>query len=356
MKYLNALYKIDGIGSQKLKLLIDFFGSGKKIWQASFKELLQSNLSENLAKRIDISRSKIDPDYEMQLLKKENIQIIGFNNKNFPKLLKEIPSFPYLLYLKGDAKILNTPMMAMVGSRKFTSYGKQVALSLAKDLSSAGITIVSGMAMGIDTFSHYGTLMAGGKTIAVLGSGLDNRNIGPKQNFNLSKKIIEYGALVSDYPYGTKASNFTFPARNRLMAGLTMGTIVVEAEEKSGTLITANLALEYNREVFAVPGSIFSKSSQGANNLIKKGAKLINGIQDILEELNMQIHPNNKQIETNLSSKEKLVVKKLSQEPMRIDRIIKATKLKPSVVLSILSILEIKKIIKDIGGQKYIIL
>ncbi len=356
MKYLNALNKIEGVGAQKLKLLMDYFENSENIWQADFAEIIKAGISEKIALTIITERQKINPDYEWELLQKENIQIISFADSKFPASLKEIPSAPYLLYIKGNIDCFNSPMLAMVGSRKYTVYGKQIAESIAYDLAMAGITIVSGMALGIDTFSHLGTLNANGKTIAVLGSGLDDKNIGPRQNFNLSRQIIENGALLSDYPYGTTATNFTFPARNRLMAGLTLGTIVVEAEEKSGTLITANLAVDFNREVFAVPGSIFSPASQGTNQLIKKGAKMITGVQDILEELNLEKIKREKVIKELIpdSPEEELIIKILSPEATHIDRIIKATKLNTSIASSTLAILEIKGFIKDIGGQNYV--
>ncbi|HFC76695.1 MAG TPA: DNA-protecting protein DprA [Candidatus Moranbacteria bacterium] len=358
MKYLNALNKINGVGAQKLKLLLDYFENGENIWQAPVADIINVGISEKLAHTIISERPKINPDYEWELLQKEDIQVIPFTSSEFPASLKEISSTPYLIYVKGDLNIFSQPMLAMVGSRKFTSYGKQIAESLARDLATAGIVVVSGMAMGIDTFSHQGALMANGKTIAVLGSGLDNNHIGPRQNFNLSRKIIANGALISDYPYGTQATNFTFPARNRLMAGLTMGTIVVEAEEKSGTLITANLAVDFNREVFAVPGSIFSPASQGANQLIKRGAKVITGVQDILEELNLEKLKQEKIIKKIIPDtlEEELIIKNISTEATHIDRIIKATRLNTSIASSTLAILEIKGIIKDIGGQNYIIL
>lgn len=356
MKYLNALNKIEGIGAHKLKLLMDYFESGENIWQANFAAIVNAGISEKLTQTIISEREKINPDYEWELLQKENIKIISFDDLRFPSSLKEIPSSPYLLYIKGDLDVFNNPMLAMVGSRKYTVYGKQIAESIAYDLATAGIIVVSGMAMGIDTFSHIGTLNANGKTIAVLGSGLDDKNIGPRQNFNLSKQIIANGALLSDYPYGTTATNFTFPARNRLMAGLTLGTVVVEAEEKSGTLITANLAVDFNREVFAVPGSIFSPASQGANQLIKRGAKMITGVQDILEELNLEKIKQEKVIKELIpdSLEEELIIKILSSEAIHIDRIIKATKLNTGITSSTLAILEIKGFIKDIGGQNYI--
>lgn len=356
MLYLNALNKISGIGPQKVKLLMGYFESGEKIWQSSLAELINSGINEKLAQTIVQERNKINPQEEWQKLEKENIQIISVNDSNFPNLLKEIPSAPYLIYAKGSYAFNSNPMLAIVGSRKFSQYGKQVAISLARDLANAGIAVVSGMALGIDTFAHQGALDAGGQTIAVLGSSLEDNLIGPRTNFNLSRHIIDNGALISDYPLGTQATPQTFPARNRLMAGLTMGTIVIEAAYQSGTLITANMALDFNREVFAVPGNIFSPTSQGTNDLIKKGAKMITSVNDILEELNLENLKKESAIREVLDAtkEEAIILNILSHEPTHIDRIIKLSKINTSITLSTLVILEMKGYAKNIGGQNYI--
>jgi len=356
MKYLNAINKINGIGSQKIKLLVNHFQTGENIWNASLQDLISAGIAEKLALNIIQERAKINPDLEWEKLEKENVQIISFDDKKYPKLLREIPSAPHLLYVKGEFDFNSSPMLAIVGSRKFTQYGKQAALSIARELASAGITVVSGMALGIDSFAHQSSLEAGGKTIAVLGSGLDDINIGPRINFQLSRHIISNGALISDYPIGTQATPYTFPARNRLMAGLTLGTIVIEAAPQSGTLITANLATEFNREVFAVPGSIFSTASQGANDLIKSGAKIVTSVSDILEELNLENFRQEENIKEAIpeTQEEEIILRILSGEPIHIDRIIKLSKINTSVISSTLIILEMKGFIKDIGGQNYI--
>ncbi len=357
MKYLNALNKINGIGPQKFKLLLDYFENGENVWQANLDELLQAGISENLATKIIQERQRINPDEEWQKLANEQINIISLTDDNYPKYLKEIPSAPYLLYVKGNPDVLRTPMLAMVGSRKFTTYGRQVALSLSRELANAGFTIVSGMALGIDTFAHQGALDAQAKTVAVLGSGLDDKNIGPRQNFQLSRRIMQSGALISDYSPETPASATTFPARNRLMAGMSLGTIVVEAEEKSGTLITAKMALDFSREIFAVPGSIFSASSIGANGLIRSGAKLVTGARDILEELNISVRTGEDKPSATFSpetAEEERLMEIISGEPLHINKIIKLSNLEAKIALSTLAILEMKQAIKNIGGQNYI--
>ncbi|MFA6184047.1 MAG: DNA-processing protein DprA [Parcubacteria group bacterium] len=356
MIYLNALNRINGIGPQKIKILMSHFGSGEEIWKSNLSELIKSGINEKLAQIILSERIKINPEEEWEKLEKENIRVISFFDDTYPTLLKEIPSAPQILYVKGDYDFNSAPMIAIVGSRKFSNYGQRVAASIAYDLAKAGITVVSGMALGIDAFAHRGALDGGGKTLAVLGSSLEDKNVGPRANFNLSRHIINSGALISDYSLGTQAIPGTFPARNRLMAGLTLGTLVIEAAPASGTLITASMALDFNREVFAVPGDIFSPSSQGTNQLIKSGAKIVSSVTDILEELNIEKFQQEKIIKKFIpaSIEEEKIIKIISHEPVHIDRIIKLSKIKTSGVSSILIILEMKGIIKDIGGQNYI--
>jgi len=356
MLYLNALNRINGIGPQKIKILMNHFGQGELIWNGSFADILASGIAEKLAQTIARERALINPQEEWTKLEKENIRVISIDNPLFPNLLKEIPSAPYLLYTKGEYDFNSAPLVAIVGSRKFTQYGKQVAISLARDLAKAGVTVVSGMALGIDTFAHQGALESQGKTIAVLGSSLEDTYIGPRTNYNLSRHIINNGALISEYPLGTQATPQTFPARNRLMAGLTTGTIVIEAAMQSGTLITANMALDFNRDVFAVPGNIFTPTSQGTNSLIKNGAKIVTNINDILEELALENFSQEKKIKELIpdTKEEEIVLNILSYEPVHIDRIIKLSKINTSIVSSTLVILEMKGFIKNMGGQNYV--
>jgi DNA processing protein len=357
MKYLNALNLISGIGPKKTEKLLDFFKSSESTWNASADDLNRSGIGEKLAEKIVLARKNISPSEELEKLQKENIKIVSMKDFSYPALLRECPSAPYIIYTKGNMDLNASPAIAIVGSRKNTPYGAQVTKTLAKKLAEAGITIVSGMALGTDSFAHTGALEGMGKTIAVLGNSLDDECIYPRTNFNLSRNIVQNGVLVSEYPMSTPASHLTFPARNRIIAGLTLGTIVIEAREKSGALITAEYALDFNREVFSVPGSIFSPESAGTNNLIKKGAKVVTSIKDILEELNL---------ETNVSASllsnknpgnenEKMLLKILSSSPLHIDNIARISKLNTTVVSATLSMMEIKGWTKNIGGQNYII-
>lgn len=357
MKYLNALNTIYRLGPKTLRRLIDNFDTSEEIWNASLNELIAAGIHESSAKAIIEKRSSIDPDEELTKLAKENILVFSEHDKEYPSLLKEIPDNPPLIYMKGDINCLNYPLIAIVGSRKLTSYGKQAAYGFSRDLAKMDVCVVSGLAFGIDACAHNGALDAKGKTIAVLGNGLDDASISPRSNFNLAQDILNNGGLlISEFPIHTQANKGTFPARNRIMAGLSSGTLVIEAAEKSGSLITANLALDYNREVFSVPGSIFSPQSTGTNLLIKRGAKMACSVNDIIEELRLDYYKKEtfKPTAIELSENEKVIYKNLNHESIHIDIITKLTKLDTSTVSSTIAILEIKGLIKNVGGQNYI--
>lgn len=359
MKYLHALNIISGVGPQKIKMLLNHFETAENVWAADFSMLGSAGIGPKLSERIISEKKNISPEAEWEKLEKNGISVLDFNNENFPAAIRETSNPPYIIYAKGKFLDINiSPLIAVVGSRKYTPYGAQIALQFSKDLSEAGITVVSGMAIGIDTFAHRGALDAGGKTIAILGNGLDDESIYPANNFHLSREIIENGALLSEYPLETKAGKLTFPARNRIVAGMTIGTVVIEAGEDSGALITAQMALDFNREVFSIPGSIFSPQSVGTNNLIKKGAKLVSGVRDILEELDLNYYHQRKESIEKIpeSQEEKTILHVLSPDPLHIDNISKLTRLKTNEVSSTLSIMEIKGWVKNIGGQNYILL
>lgn len=356
MKFLNALNKINGVGAQKLRLLTGHFNEPEQIWYAHVKELEKAGIGEKLALKIAVERTKINPTEEWEKLERESIRLVAWDDDNYPELLREINNPPFLLYIRGSFNPNLQPSLAVVGSRKYTRYGSQAAYGFAQELARCGLTVVSGLALGIDAIAHRGALDVHGRTMAVLGGSLDDKNIGPRSNFNLAREIIETGCLISEYPVETAPSPNLFPARNRLMAGLTLGTLVIEAAENSGSLITASLALDFNREVFAVPGSIFSPVSSGTNRLIKNGAKMATGAQDILEELQLVLRQTAAEMKsvTQITPEEEKVLAILSHEPLQVDRIIKLTKLDASVANSILTVLEIKNLVKNIGGQNFI--
>jgi DNA processing protein len=287
---------------------------------------------------------------------KDKIEVIKKSSRDYPKLLKEIHNAPKQLYVRGILPKSCDLNLAIVGTRAASEYGKTLAFKIAKELAELGFNIVSGMALGIDTQAHLGALAGNGKTIAVLGSGIDDASIYPNENLNLAKKIIANGsAVISEYEPEKKSEIWYFPERNRIIAGLSLGVLVVEAPEKSGALITARLALEQNREVFAIPGSVFSKNSFGTNFLIKSGARIVTSIDDILEELDLT-HLKDKEKEAkkeNLNEDEKNILRIIEQEPIHIDKICEMAKMPASQVLSIISVLEIRSIIKNIGAGKF---
>lgn len=358
-----ALSLISGIGNKTLHHLITHFGSAEAVWQADEKSLLAINgMGEKTVTTFIAERNSISPEKEWEKIVSQNpeINLLAFTDENYPRLLKEIPDAPAILYTRGNYAWEEKPMMAIVGSRKFTNYGEQATYRFATDLARAGFVVVSGLALGIDSIAHKAALEAGSETLAVLGGGVDDNAIYPRSHLSLAKAIMHSGALISEYSPGTQVTEGTFPARNRIVAGMCCGTLIIEASERSGALITARLALDYNREVFAVPGSIFSPNSLGTNSLIKSGAKTVMSVQDILEEL--PIAGKNKFSEENnsrdpnisLSEEEEKIFQILSHEPLHVDKIIKAARLETSSVISTLTMLEIKALAKNIGGMNYI--
>ena len=282
------------------------------------------------------------------------IETISIEDRDYPKLLKKIKDPPKVLYYLGKIKEKEN-CFAIVGTRRYSPYGKQITLDIAGDLAETGLTIVSGMAPGIDTFAHQAVLEKRKRTVAVLGTGLDEKSIYPKSNLKLAKKILETGGcLISEYPPGTSGAKFTFPQRNRIISGLSIGVLVIEAPEKSGALITAEFAFSQKRKVFAIPGSIYSRVSKGCHYLIKRGAKLVENANDILEELNLP--------RTTLPGgvggenlEENLILEALKEGALYIDKIIEKTKLPAAKIASTLAILEIKGKVKNLGGNIYAI-
>lgn len=284
----------------------------------------------------------------------QDIKTISIKDKNYPKLLKEIKDPPEILYLRGEI-FAGENCFAVVGTRRCSAYGREIALEIAGGLAEAGLTIVSGLAPGIDTFSHLATLERGRKrTIAVLGTGIDEKSIYPQENLKLAEKIVESGGcLISEYPPGAHGSEFTFPQRNRIISGISLGVLIIEAKQKSGALITANWAKKQGRKIFAVPGPIYSLNSKGCHYLIKhEVAKLVENANDILKELNLPIKEGAKEI-TGETPEENLILGALKEDVLDIDKIIERTKLSAATVASILAILEIKGKVKNLGGNIY---
>lgn len=356
--YLHALRLLPGMGSKTLESLIEHFGDAETAWRtpaSGYRSL--PDIGPKTVEAMARTKEHIDPAKEWERLAKQNIAVLHIDDALYPPQLREIPDRPYVLYTRGSFDWPGTrPMISIVGSRKYTTYGERAAFRLAEDLARAGITVVSGLAFGVDSIAHAGVLEAGGETIAVLGSGIDHPSISPQSHIALAERVMRQGALLSEYPPGTPGSKGTFPARNRIIAGLSLGTIVIEAAEESGSLITARLAVDYNREVFAVPGPIFSPVSLGTNRLIRQGAKIVTCLNDILEELNVSslASTTSEKNTDDLSANEAEILKNLSHEPLHVDKIIKATRLNIASLHSSLAVLEIKGYVKNVGGMNYI--
>lgn len=356
-KYFNAFNLIEGIGPIGFKKLLAGFASLKQAWSADYNQLSRTGLEKGQIENIINQRPKINPDREIEKVNKAKVELIIIKDENYPRLLKEIYNPPALLYIRGQLKPEDEISLAVVGTRKLSHYGKQITPIITADLARAGLTIVSGLAKGIDALAHRAALSANGRTIAVLGSAVDKKSVYPFVNQGLSEKIIQNGALISEYPVGTQARPQYFPQRNRIISGLSRGTLVIEAPEKSGALITAQNALEQNREVFAIPGPVLAPNSFGANNLIKMGAKLVNQANDVLEELNLAtlVDSSIKRKIKPDSPEEALIIKTLSDQPVHIDKIIKKTKLTTAAVSSTLILMETKGKIKNLGGNSYVV-
>lgn len=357
-----TLKSVNGVGNITFKKLIKAFDTPEKILSSTWKELMdRAGISENLAKKISGTKTSSDILKELDLADKSNIKIISFNNSLYPLNLKEIADPPPYLYVYGNI-LPAPPMIAIVGSRNATYYGVETANKIAKSLAGFGVEVVSGMARGIDTSAHEGALQGMGRTIAVLGSGL--KRIYPPENLKLFHRISENGAVISEFPLyeGPEAKNF--PMRNRIICGLSSGVVVVEAGSKSGSLITARLAAEQGREVFAVPGSINSSRSSGTHSLLKEGARLIENAEDIFEELPYLIKNNLGKRSglsdepaqgVNLNEAEIKIMGKLDAYPLHIDEIGRKCELEPGKVSCILLELELKGLVNQLPGKLYVL-
>lgn len=358
-KLLHSIYSLEGFGEASLRKIAQSFQTDEEILSASPEHLHNIGISSKSAAIFLSRKNNLDVNADWETLQKNNISVFSFDDLEYPPLLREIPDAPPLLYVRGSIKILlSKPCVAIVGTRKPTDYGRHITRTLARELARADVVVISGLALGLDAEAHQSTLAAQGLTVAVLGNGLLKKHIAPRNNASLAESILQHnGALISELSPDTPASVGTFPLRNRIIAGLSLATIVVEAGEKSGTLITARLALEYNREIFAVPGSILSPLSQGANHLIKEGAHPVTSTQDILDILSLSRQPDTPPKTTSsdtLSPEDTQILNVLSSGPIYAQEIASRIHLSPSIINIRLTLLEIRGFIHDIGGGKYI--
>ncbi len=364
LKYWLALSFIKDTGPITIKRLLSAFQRPERILKASFNELMNiEDIGELRAKRIYKFNSWNIVEEELKKIKDHNIRILTYADREYPENLRHIDDSPIILYIKGSFIKDDRYAIAIVGSRLMTEYGRSMANKIASELSSLGITIVSGMARGIDTVAHKGALKAGERSIAVLGCGLDRPY--PDENMELFEALSNSGAVISEFPLGTPPNKENFPKRNRLISGLSLGVIVVEAAINSGSLITASFALEQGKDVFAIPGNITSRQSEGTNFLIKKGAKLVQKVDDILEEIAPQLKrligssKNSKEFfsknldKLEITDEEKAICNILGNEPKHIDIIVRETSMPTAKLSGLLLGLEIKGIIKQADGKRF---
>lgn len=351
IKYLHAFNTIPGIGPATLRTLKSYFGSFEAAWHASPSGLKEA-LSESRAERIIAwKKPSLNPDKEMENLIRGQIAFIHEDDPQYPAPLKEISQPPVILYMQG--KLPENAHIAIVGTRRPTTYGREAAEMFARACAEAGLAIVSGLATGIDTVAHLTALDTKGKTVAVLGSGIDRDTIFPQENRMLARKIVESGgAVLSEYAPKTPAVKEHFPQRNRIVSGLSRGVLVVEARERSGALITAHFALEQNREVFAVPGSIFSPTSKGPHLLIQQGAKLVFQPKDLLDELGLSYTQHENTFGEPLNENDRILVAIL-EEPLSFDAIKDRSGFETSAINASLSRLELNGYIKNMGQDTY---
>ena len=354
--YWLALSLTPGVGSTLMRRLLDQFKTPEAVFHAPAKELSKiEGLGEKVVQEIRKGPLEKVVEKELYLLREAGGRVITLQDEEYPKRLKDIYDPPALLYVRGKLKKEDELAVAIVGSRKTTPYGRWLTEKVSQELARHGVTIVSGMARGIDSLAHWGAISGAGRTIAVLGCGVDV--VYPSENRNLFAKIIDHGAVLSEFRMGSPPEGGHFPRRNRIISGLAIGVVVVQASEKSGSLITAGYALEQGREVFAVPGNVGTESSRGTHRLIKEGAKLVESSEDILEEIlpqwagEREATPKVETQKADLTEEEKVLYELLGETPLHIDTMIRESRLDPGKVSSLLLNLELKGLISQWPGK-----
>jgi DNA processing protein len=358
---LIALNMIEHVGPVRVRQLLEFFSEAPAILRASKQQLLQvRGIGAETAEAIATWEKTIDLGGELQRIRDYGCHVLVQSDEAYPELLRQIYDPPVVLYVKGSLTGKDKNAVAMVGSRMTTHYGQEVGRKLAYQLAYVGVTVVSGGARGIDTAAHQGALTAKGRTVVVLGNGINI--VFPSENAQLFERVASNGAVITQFPFNRMADKQSFPIRNRIVAGMTLGTVVVEANLTSGALITANFAVEYGRQVFAVPGRIDSPRSKGCHDLIKKGAKLCEGAEDILSEFEYLFPPGNRPPSAGetgvlpaltLSDIEQKIVDALIEDEMSIDEIIRRSGLPASATSVALLSLEMKRLIKQLPGKVF---
>ncbi len=356
LPYWLALNRVKGVGPARFRLLLDAFGTAEAAWKADPIDWQAAGLDARTATAFDQQRRRITPEAEIERLERLRVGVLRVTHPAYPRLLREIPLPPPVLYLRGQLLPEDEWAVAIVGTRRASVYGRQVTERLAGELAEQHITIVSGLARGIDTCAHTAALDAGGRTVAVLGCGPDL--VYPPENARLAARIIEQGAIVTEFAPGTQPDAGNFPARNRLISGLSLGVLVTEAPVDSGALITTRFAAEQGRDVFAVPGNIYNRGSLGANHLIQDGAKLILEVGDILGELNVHLVPQQLEMRELLPENDtegRLLARiDAAGEPCHIDELCRETGLPVAEVSGTLVMMELKGLVRLVGPMTYV--
>jgi DNA processing protein len=355
VKYWVGFNRIAGIGAVRYQALVNRFGSLAKAWQAPRRDLREAGLEDRIVRLIADERAGIDLDEEMERLGSLGVKVLTWTDPAYPAQLRAADDSPPVLYVRGDLAPADALSVAVVGTRKPTPYGRQVAEEMSYQLAANRITVVSGLARGVDGIAHRAAIEAGGRTLAVMACGLDM--VYPPEHAKLAREISEHGALVSEQPLGAQPRGDFFPRRNRVISALSLGVLVVEGDLKSGALITADFANDQGRDVFCVPGSIFSPQSRGPNAKISRGeAKLVTKVDDILEELNLQTAPQQLEMQEVIpaTDTESHLLRHISREPVHIDEVCRESGLPVSTVSSLLAMMELKGLVKEIGPKAYV--
>jgi DNA processing protein len=353
LRYWVGFNLVKGIGPVRLQALLEVFGTVQEAWEASPDQLRDCGLNSTLVQRLTRIRKQVSLETVLEDLQRKQVEVLTWDDERYPARLRNIPQSPPVLYVRGELQADDEWAIAVVGTRRFTSYGKQVAEQIADTLARNGVTVVSGLARGIDGIAHRAALDAGGRTVAVLGSGVDH--IYPPEHRNLALRMIKQGAVISDYPLGTQPDGSNFPPRNRIIAGLSRAVVVVEAGKRSGALITANYAAEQGRDVFAVPGSIFAAKSVGPNRLIQKGAHPLLKAEEVLERLEMTQVAQQKKARRALpaNATEAELYRALGREPLHVDEISSRVELPVEEVTATLALMELKGMVRKLEGMTY---
>lgn len=350
-----GLNLVKGIGAVRFETLIAHFGSPQAAWEAPAQQLKNIGLPTQVVDALLNIRSSVNLEQIWADIQEKGINLITLLDETYPARLKQIDQPPPVLYALGELTPKDEWAVAIVGTRRFTHYGRQAAEEIAAFLAQNGVTVVSGLARGVDSIAHRAALDAGGRTIAVLGSGVDQ--IYPAENRGLAAEMASRGAVLSDYALGTPPEAGNFPPRNRIIAGLSIAVIVVEAGERSGARITANFAVEQGREVFAVPGNIFSPQSKGTNQLIREGAHPLLAPEDLLEVLNLSMVTEHQKARIVLPANavEAAIFEVLGHEPVHVDQIGQQAKLPIEQISATLTLMELKGMVRQVGGMRYVI-